>query len=111
MASKPAYSTPLTVSLAKEIGVLLHIRAASLPTADLAGTKARNPLAPTPGLIVKRSVWPLQATIANVEPLRASSHSSIWRAEMTGTCRACADATIASESSEELAQYLKGSSV
>src|SRR5215213_8603432 len=67
------------------------------PFAD-AGTIACRPLAPAPTAIENDSrLLPFQVIALNDEPLRPSSHSSICRAVITGTDRACADARIASE--------------
>ena len=56
------------------------------------------PLAPAPTEMLKVSTSPLQTRSSKVEELRPSSHLSICRAEMTGTPRAWAENTMASES-------------
>jgi hypothetical protein len=48
----------------------------------------------------KLNVLPLHARPVNAEPFRPSSHSSICRPVTTGTPRAWADATIASDMAE-----------
>ena len=60
----------------------------------LAGSITCRPVAPAATSTEKLSVAPFQDSDLNDEPFLPSSHSSNWRAEMTGTPRVCADATI-----------------
>ena len=62
------------------------------PPGPLVGSIAVSPVAPTPTPTVKDSVPPLHARLPNDEPLRPSIQVSSWRAAITGTPRAWAEA-------------------
>ena len=100
-AEKKAYSTPLMICVVYETGVPLRVRVVNSPAAEVVGTIACRPLAPVPAVMVKLRVPPLQATELKDEPLRPSSQVSIWRAETMGMPWACAEVTMASDSTVE----------
>ena len=64
-----------------------------MPPGPVVGSIAVSPVAPTPMPTVKDRVLPLQEIPLNDEPLRPSVHVSSWRAAMTGTPRAWAEAS------------------
>ena len=87
---------PLIVCVAKLTGWPLRAIACSAPVGPLAGSIAWSPVAPAPWATLKLRRPPLKASPWKDDALRPSSHVSIWRAETTGTPRACAAAMIAS---------------
>ncbi len=64
-----------------------------MPPGPVVGSIAVSPVAPTPMPTVKDRVLPLQEIPLNDEPLRPSVQVSSWRAAMTGTPRAWAEAS------------------
>ncbi len=71
---------------------------ASVPAAEETGSIARSPFAPP--VMSKVSELPAQASLLKAEPFRPSSQVSICRPDTTGTPRARAAATTASEAAE-----------
>ena len=92
---KNAYSTPLIVSRVSVTGLPSRVIVLSAVPPNVAGSIARRPVAPAPTPILNERRLLLHEIASNVEPLRPSSHVSIWRLVTTGTPRAFADATIA----------------
>ncbi len=62
------------------------------------GSMPCSPLAAGLRETLKLNALPLQLIALKAEALRASSQASIWRADTTGTPRAWAEATTASDS-------------
>src|SRR4051812_1478945 len=97
MLSKKAYATPLIVWVVNGTVVApLRIDVSAEPSAPTIGNIDWRPFADVPAVTPNVRTCELHETEPNDASLRASSHASICRAETIGTCRACADATMAS---------------
>ena len=97
---KDAYSTPLTTETVYDTDVPPSVSVPSAPLPDRVGSMPCRPTAAGSRVTTKLSALPFQPNDPNDDALRASSQVSICRAVTIGTPRACAAATVVSDSIE-----------
>src|SRR3954462_11736948 len=91
---------PLIVCVVYATGLPPRVKPVSAPLGAWVGSMACSPFALAPGVIVKLNVPAFQLSPLNAELERASTQVSSCLAVITGTPRACADSTAASDTED-----------